>query len=286
MARQNAYDQIVSEILKSLEEGVAPWVKPWAGSGAHGAPMNALTKRQYTGINRMVLSLRMMNFSNPNFLTFKQAKNAGGNVRKGEKGSKVVYLGTGRYEDDNGDERAYKFLKSYTVFNVEQCENLPEKLTAWTKPEPFTDQEFIEFCQNTGADIRHGDERAYFAPLMDYVAMPHPQAFKTTDDYKATMLHELTHWTGHKSRLDRNLMVKALDKKGYAFEELIAELGAAFLCADLGVDGKLQHASYIASWIKALKNEPRMLIRAASHASKAAQFLHDQQQAAAIKDAA
>jgi len=282
------YEEITRQIIADLEKGVATWTKPWDGAGGFGMPRNGATKRPYSGINVLILmNAQMQNgWRTPQFLTFKQARTAGGNVKKGSKGTRVVFVGRTAKENDNGEEVFFKFLKTFTLFNVDQCENLPAKITDWQKPEPLSDEEFIRFIENTGATVQHGIDRAFYSPSLDYIGMPHHSAFRGEGDYKATLLHELTHWTNHKSRLDRKFGVSKKGNKAYAREELVAELGAAFLCADLGVAAKLQHSEYIASWLKVLKDDPRALMNAASHASKAAQYIHSLQQAAAIKDAA
>jgi antirestriction protein ArdC len=216
-------------------------------------------------------------------MTFRQAIELGGAVRKGEHGATVVYANrfTRTETDAKGEdvERSIPFLKAYTVFNVEQIDGLPELYIRPAAPQ-------IDVCSRidradrffaaAGADIRHGGDAAYYAPGPDYVQMPRFETFASPEGYYATLAHEMTHWTRHLTRLDRDLGGKRFRDEGYAREELVAELGAAFLCADLGLEltPREDHAAYIASWLRVLENDKRFVFTAAAHAQRAADFLH------------
>src|SRR5947208_143454 len=216
-------------------------------------------------------------------MTVKQPLALGAHVRKGEHGAMVVYADrftrTETDADGNGVEREIPFLKAYTVFNVAQIESLPPHYHA--RPEAKADKlELIEsaegFCAATGAVIRHGGNMAYYAPGPDLIQLPVPEAFRDAESYAATKAHELTHWTKHPSRLDRDFGGKRFGDTGYAREELVAELGAAFLCADLGItpEPREDHASYLAYWLELLREDKRAIFSAASHAQRAVDFLH------------
>lgn len=213
-------------------------------------------------------------FDSPYWLTFKQAKELGGNVRKGEKGTQIIYYTLWEKKDKETEEvEKIPMVKTFTVFNANQIDGIdfPSK-----QPAVVSDFERLahidQVVSNTGAVIEHHGLKAFFSPAANKIVMPKPERFNSQFDYYATLTHELTHWTGHKSRLDRKFgAVKG--NSDYAFEELVAELGSAFLMADLGVNGDVQHDSYIASWISALKNDKRFIFKAASQASKAHQWI-------------
>jgi antirestriction protein ArdC len=239
----------------------------------------------YSGINVLMLwsAAVEQGFTCPVWMTFKHATEFDAHVRKGEKGSLVVYANTVTKTEDDGTgvevEREIPFLKGYTVFNVEQIEGLPEIF--YTRPEPkHTGPARIDhaeaFFANTKADIRIRGARAYYASEADFIAMPPIESFRDAESYYATLTHEGTHWTKHPSRLDRDFGRKAWGDEGYAREELVAELGSAFLCADLELTPEVRddHASYIASWIDVLKNDKRAIVQAASYAQRAVDFLH------------
>lgn len=291
-AKADIYTRITNQIVADLETGVRPWIKPWHSDHTAGRITRPLRHNgePYSGINILSLwsSATAQGFTTPTWMTFKQAQELKASVRKGEKGSLVVYankiLRTEENEDGEDVERAIPFLKGYTVFNVEQIDGLPERFYA--KPEPrFDPVKRIEhaeaFFKDTGADIRHGGDRAFYAIHPNYVQMPPFEAFRDAESYYATLAHELTHWTRHPSRLDRDFGRKRHGDEGYAKEELVAELGAAFLCADLEItlEARDDHAAYIASWIKVLKDDTRAVFRAAAHAQRAVDFLHSLQTA-------
>jgi antirestriction protein ArdC len=286
--RGDVYTRITDKIITDLEKGVRPWMKPWSAEHAAGRITRPLRHNgiPYRGINVVMLWSASVGrgFACPLWLTFKQALELGGNVRKGESGELVVYANsitrTEAKEDGTEEEREIPFLKGYTVFNAEQCEGLPAQYYARSEPNALTPAQRIEaadvFFASTGADIRHGGTRAYYAESADYVQMPPFETFRDAVSHAATLAHELTHWTKHDKRLARDMgRVKWADE-GYAREELVAELGAAFLCADLGITPEVRedHAAYIASWLEVLKGDKRFVFSAASQAQRAVDYLH------------
>jgi antirestriction protein ArdC len=251
-----------------------------AATPGQNVPQNAVSNRPYSGCNVILLWLaRDRGWAAPRFLTFKQAIEAGGNVRKGEHGTKVYFIKQLLVKDGDDTEtetRLVPMMREYTVFNVQQREGLPDSIRAG-KPmrvrNPDTrDVLADEFLHSTGADIREGHGEALYVPSQDFISMPAFQAFKGADHFYNTAFHELTHWTGHKSRLDRDLKNR-FGSRDYAAEELVAELGAAFLCAEFGFDGDVRNAGYIATWIELLKADKRAFFTACSKASKAAEYL-------------
>ena len=279
------YENVTARILAELENGSAPWIKPWAATPGRNSPHNAATGNAYSGCNVILLWMAQAGFSSPRWLTFKQALDLGGNVRKGEKSVativKVLQL-QGKPKDGDTEGDRFTTLKAYAVFNVDQCEGLPETVI---NPEPITsrhdderDATIDEFIAATGADFRDdvGGDRAYFSPSKDFIAMPAFAAFNSAATYYATAFHELGHWTGHKSRLDRDDGMKGrFGDQAYAAEELVAELTAAFLCAEFSINGEMRHAGYIKNWIALLKSDARAFFTAASKAQAAAQYMRD-----------
>ena len=284
---KDVYQQVTDQIVAELEKGVRPWMKPWNTEHAAGRINRPLRANgiAYRGINILMLwaAAAEKGYAAPLWLTYKQAQELGGQVRKGEKGSLVVYANTiTKTEQDEATgedvEREIPFMKGYTVFNAEQVDGLPAHFYAMEKPtlDPVARIDRAEaFFAATRADIRHGGNQAYYTAGGDYVQMPPFPAFRDAESYYATLAHELTHWTKHPSRLDRDFGRKQWGDEGYAREELVAELGAAFLCADLGLtpEPRADHASYLASWQKVLKDDKRAIFAAASHAQKAADYL-------------
>ena len=299
--RTDVYQRITDRIVSELEKGVRPWLKPWNAEHAAGRITRPLRGNgiPYRGINVLMLWSAAMEkgFAAPIWMTFKQALEFNAHVRKGEQGSLVVYADKiirAETDADTGEEseRAIPFMKGYTVFNVEQIDGLPERFYAKAEPRGETVQriERVEgFFAATGAVVRHGGNRAYYSISTDHVQMPPIEAFRDAESYYATRAHETVHWTRHQSRLDRDFGRKRYGDEGYAIEELVAELGSAFLSADLDLTPEVRddHAAYIASWIKVLKDDKRAIFSAASHAQRAADFLHGlQQSASAQADAA
>jgi len=284
--RANLYDEVTGRIVAELEAGRVPWVQPWGrapGTPAASLPRNALTQRAYSGINILILWGAVIGHGWPSqgWLTFRQAREAGGSVRTGERGTAALYADRFTPETEKqraretGEEaRAVPFLKRFTLFNVAQCEGLPDRLAADPAPLPEceTVPEAEEVIAASGVDFRIGGERAFYVPAHDYVQVPPQPAFFEQIDYYRTCLHELTHATGHPSRLARDL-AHSFGSEAYAREELVAEMGSAFLCAALGIAPSLRHADYLASWLDVLREDNRAIFRAASAASKAADWL-------------
>ncbi len=281
MAKADFYQEITDRIISALEAGVTPWACPWEVELANGLPFNASTGHFYSGMNTVLLwsSAMEQRFTSSAWLTMKQANKLGGRIRKGEKSTPLFFYSMVEKEKDDGKKEEYPMLKIYRVFNLDQIEGLSEDYV----PEART-QRVDEFVASTGAYIEHYGQKAFYRPSVDKIVMPETP-FRSTDDYYATLLHELTHWTGAKQRLDRKGGAVFGDKD-YAFEELVAELGSAFLLAELGVTGTVQHDSYIASWLKALKNDKRYIFKAASQASKAHQYLVNLTASASLECAA
>ncbi|MDD2324405.1 MAG: zincin-like metallopeptidase domain-containing protein [Alphaproteobacteria bacterium] len=289
----NVYDRVTQKIIADLEQGVRPWQKPWSGDSTASRIMRPLRHNgeAYNGVNVLLLwdaALRG-GYQNPTWMTFKQAEVYGAHVRKGEKSSFIVYADKiTKLEADSMTgadvERHIPFMRGYNVFNVEQIEGLPERFLI--RPEALPETSLIErlvsvddFMMNTGVVIRHGGGRAYYAEGSDHIQMPSFDAFKDAESYYATLAHETTHWTKHKSRLDRDFGRVVWGDEGYAKEELVAEIGAAFLCADLGITPEIRedHAAYIDHWLKALKSDKKLIFTAAAHATRAVEFMKAKQ---------
>ncbi len=274
------YQEVTDRIVAELETGAAPWLKPWKTSIANGTslmPSNAATGRSYHGINIPILwhAAGERGYPTHQWLTFNQAKERGGSVRKGEKATQVVFTKKLRIKDkETEEEKQISMLRGYYVFNAVQVEGLPVREITLSPP---SDQEHRQsrvdaFIAATRADIRHGGNEAAYMPALDYIVMPPFGAFRTTEGYFATSLHELGHWSGHESRLDRNLEGR-FGTRSYAAEELVAELTSAFLCAHLGVTCELRHAGYLSKWVELLKADNRAIFTAAAKAQQAADFL-------------
>jgi antirestriction protein ArdC len=284
--RASLYDEITDKIIAELEAGRVPWVQPWGTAAVKATlamPKNAATSRQYGGINILILwgSVIEHEFAGQSWLTFRQALTLGGHVRKGERGTSVVYADRfvpaeeKRRARETGEEApAVPFLKRFTVFNTDQCDGLPADI-ATTAPPPLPGmiEPTVEtLIKATGVDFRIGGNRAFYAPTEDYVQVPPPAAYFEPINWHRTALHELSHASGHKLRLNRDLSGSYGTKK-YAFEELIAELGAAFSCASLGIVPTVRHSDYIGAWLEVLREDNRAIVRAASQATKAADYL-------------
>jgi len=285
-SRANLYDEITDKIIAELEVGRVPWVQPW-GTAAAKAPLampkNASTSRRYSGVNVLILwgAVIEQGFTGQSWLTFRQALSLGGHVRKGERGTTVVYADRFIPDDEkkraaeSGQEaQAIPFLKRFTVFNTDQCDELPDEIATVAPPPPpgMIEPRVEALIKATGIDFRIGGNRAFYVPAGDYVQVPPPAAYFEPINWHRTALHELGHASGHHSRLNRDLS-GAHGSKKYAFEELIAELCAAFSCASLGIVPTVRHADYIGSWLEALREDNRAIVRAASQASKAADFI-------------
>lgn len=286
--RSDVYQRVTDQIVTALERGVRPWHQPWHVAHTVGRITRPLRGNgvPYQGINVLMLWSAAMErgYAAPIWMTFKQALELKANVRKGERGSLVVYADRIRRSETDaktGEEAEIEipFLKGYTVFNVEQIDGLPEHFYA--RPAPRSDalqrvERAESFFAALNADIRHGGNRACYVVSQDFVQMPPFEAFRDAESYYATLAHETTHWTRHPSRLARDFGRKRFGDEGYAMEELVAELGAAFLCSDLELtpEPRDDHAAYIANWLTVLKSDKRAIFTAASHAQRAADFLH------------
>lgn len=284
--KTDLYQTVTDRIVASLEQGVRPWTKPW--SAANASPDFVLPRRgtgeAYRGINILMLwgAAADRGFKSPTWLTYKQAQEKGGQVMKGEKGSMVVYAGSltrSSTDEASGEESEHRihYLKSYTVFNTEQIDGLDERYPVPDAPTlaSFKRIELADaFVAATGAAIRHGGDRACYNRALDIVQMPPGETFRDPPAYYATLIHELTHWSGHPSRLDREFGERFADR-AYAFEELVAELGAAFLSAALNItpEPRDDHVAYLAHWLSVLKADKRAIFTAASHAQRAADYL-------------
>ena len=269
------YDAITAQIVAELEKGVAPWVKPWKTDGT--ADHNHVSSKPYRGINRLLLGISSMahGFASPAWATYKQWSESGAQVLKGSKGTNIVFFKPipGKKNEETGEaESGYCVIRGYTVFNATQT-NLPVPAPIVTEsafnPIPACE----EFLIKTGAAISHGGDAAFYAPGPDRIQIPNKSAFNDESSYYAVAFHELTHWTGAQSRLDRDLSKGRFGNPAYAFEELVAEIGAAFLCADHGIQGELRHAAYIESWLKACRDDNKAIFRAAALSQKAADYL-------------
>jgi antirestriction protein ArdC len=286
----DVYTKVTNKIIADLERGNLTWLHPWKSGHTAGhvsRPLRAGGK-PYRGVNILMLWASAMEcgFTSPLWMTYRQATELGGQVRKGEKGSLVVYADSftksGTDEKGRDIETTIPFMKGYTVFNSEQVDGLPGHFYASTTPVDKNIHRFetVErFFAATGATVKHGGNQAFYSPSQDIVQMPEFQTFRDAESYYATLAHEMTHWTRHESRLNRDLGRKRFGDAGYAMEELVAEIGAAFLSADLGItpETREDHAAYIALWLKVLKNDKRAIFTAASHAQKATDHLHGYQ---------
>ena len=284
--RSSLYQEITDKIIAELEAGRLPWVQPWGTSAVQAPlamPKNAATKRRYSGINVLILwgAVVQHGFPGQSWLTFRQALSLGGNVRKGERGTTVVFADRfipdqerARAREQGDEPNAIPFLKRFTVFNVTQCDGLPADLA--TVPPPVPDglilPEVADLIRASGADLRLGGDQAFYSPALDYIQVPRPEAYFEPINWHRTALHELGHWSGAAPRLGRDLS-GGYGSKSYAREELVAEMTAAFTCATLGITPTVRHADYIGSWLEVLREDDRAIVRAASAASKAAEFL-------------
>ncbi|MEZ0018211.1 ArdC family protein [Sinorhizobium fredii] len=290
-SRQDIYSRITDQIIGSLEKGVKPWTQPWNAGHAAGPVTRPLrfNGEAYSGINILSLwaSAMELGFAAPIWMTFRQALELGGHVRKGEKGSPVVYANSivkTEIDEKTGGEAdvTIPFMKGYTVFNVEQIESLPGHYYALRVSSRNPDERLTHaeaFFAAVGARILNGGNAAYYRPASDHIQMPPFEAFFNAQSYYATLAHESVHWTRHPSRLDRSFEHHRYGDAGYAKEELVAELGAAFLCADLelALEDRNDHAAYIAAWLQVLREDKRAIFAAAAHAQRAVDFLHGRQ---------
>ena len=265
------YTEVTNRVIERLENGCIPWIKPWHTENT--LDKNIKTGNEYNGINRIILG--MSGYQSNIWASFKQWKDLGANVKLHEKGTAIVFYKpvSGVKVTSEGDEIIYNsvFTTSY-IFNAEQVEGIEIKPRV-IEDKPFSNNVMVDdMVTNTGAHIKHGGNSAYFSPSEDYINMPIKSDFFDEAGYYATLLHELTHWSGHKHRLDRTKGKRFGDTQ-YAFEELIAELGSAFLCEKYSVKGDIRHEGYIQSWLKALKNDNKMIFKASAYAQKSTDYI-------------
>ncbi len=292
---QSIFTQVTKVFIDALKTGAPPWRRPWTpADSVPGYPVNAGTERRYTGINITILwtSAIVNGYEYDRWLTFRQVKKIGGRVRRGQKGTVAVLFKNIKVDpriDPQEDKeqaqakRSYKIARAYTLFNVEQCTGLPEKIHKGVQPPVKLEQnwqshqhadDFVNLC---GAKVRHAGNIATYIPTSDIICMPPKAAFDSPAGYYSTLMHELTHWTGHRSRLNRSGIVDSHPFKsvGYAFEELIAEIGSAFLCTDHQIFGEMCHESYVLDWIEILENDPKAIFTSSAMAWKARNYLMD-----------
>jgi antirestriction protein ArdC len=276
---KDIYSEVTNRIVVALEQGTPPWVCPWRQGSA--LPNNLATGKAYRGINVLILAIEAMsrNFTDNRWLTFRQANALGARIRQGEHGTSIVFYRMHEINDTtdgfgelSGEVRKIPLLKTYVVFNADQLNGLPDRFVL-PPLQPWQPLEVAEqLIAQTGALICHGGNQAFYRPSSDMIQLPPMTSFAHADDYYATALHELCHWTGHSARLNR-LSVQRPGIEAYAFEELVAEIGAAFLCAHCGLNGVVEHASYIETWLNALRRDKRLIFVAAGAAQKAADFV-------------
>lgn len=274
--KTDIYSKVTDSIIETMEKGFIPWEKDWKLSGM---PKNRVSKRPYSGINFLILS--MSPYGCEQWLTFKQAKALGGSVRKGEKGTTVVFYKKIQKKDENNENKTFSVLKNYTVFNVEQCDDI-EPLSS-IKNEFCGPMAYIHHIEAIRAHhditVKHGNP-AYHT-TGDFVLLPKLSEFDSEIAYCQSAAHEFVHWTGHISRHDRfTHFDESLKTKNelYAAEELVAELGAAMICADIGIHSITTHAAYLQGWLKALKNDKKYIFQAAAKANKAVALLQEHPQ--------
>lgn len=281
MFSRHIHQQITERILADLKAGTAPWLRPWKNGRSAALPFNGTTGKRYRGNNTLNLWQDMdeRGWTDPRFATFNQIRDAGGTVRKGAKAVHIHFASTIEREaksaqeevraDENGLVSFY-FLRGSSVFNFADVEGIEGIERVSETPIPA---EVLDLTEALSVDLRIGGDRAFFSPTTDHINMPPPAAFDGIEHFQATYMHELTHWTGHTSRLDRIEKGARFKSKAYAFEELVAELGAAFLCAECGIEGQLRHADYIGAWITLLEDHDTAFYSAAQQAQAAVDFI-------------
>lgn len=295
---QSPAARITATIIEKLEQGTKPWVKPWRGVPISRPLRSCGTP--YRGMNTFWLWMmaEASGFASPYWMTYRQCAKLGGQVRKGEKSSIAIFYKTYEKEvetpDGGEDTETRRVLRSYAIFNADQCDDLP----AMYSPEPLMEpvepagrrRRIDAFFARIDAQLRHKGSEAYYEPVRDRITMPPTTLFEGFDHYYATLAHELSHWTGHSSRLDRDLKNR-FGSEAYAAEELVAELSSAILGAELGlpVTHLDNHASYISHWLKLLKSDDRAMLTAAAKAEEASSLLlrlggHDERSDSAFGD--
>lgn len=281
--KKNTYEMITEEVIAAMEAATGNFELPWNKSACSGLPVNGSTKKEYKGINIVMLwiSAASNGFTSNEWFTFKQAKDLKGQVRKGEKGTRVVFWKfleketeeSSENEDSKTNKSTVPVCRYFTVFNRDQIDGLPEVETSEIT-EVERNMNIEMFIRGTGARIVEGPINASYNPAQDFVKIPSIHLFTSPEAYYSTLFHELGHWTGHSTRLDRDLSGRFGDTS-YAMEELIAEMTSAFLCAEFQTPNFLQHGEYLANWIQVLKDDKYAIFTAAREATKAAQFLKE-----------
>ncbi len=284
------YSLVNDRIIAALEQGIVPWKRPWTGR----LPTNYDSGKQYRGVNILTLGIAEMvhGYSSPYWITFRQAQKHGGHIKRGERATYIVFsdrkVKEVEKEDGMTELKVYHFIKSFPVFNWDQTEGVPKK-EAGLALDP--DRDLIEVCDSilngmpNPPAYREGGNSAYYAPGDDLVNLPPKETFKTTEGYAATKFHEYAHSTGHKTRLNRPgvMGVVAFGSNDYGFEELIAELTSAYLCASNGIDNTLENSSaYIQNWLGVLRNDKSMLLKASGKATMAVDFILGKHSSTAI----
>lgn len=284
-ARRDVCEDITTRIVEALEKGAAPWRCPMDQTGSVLLPENASTGKPYQGINILNLwvTAQIDGFSSHRWMTFKQAKDAGGCVRKGSKGTTAVFYKTLEKDSDRVDDATGEplkdyipMLRSFTLFNLDQIDGLEHlREDAERAPCAFTPIEVGERLMNAcGVPVREVGTQAFYRPSTDEITMPARDRFACSQEFYATFAHELTHATGHAKRCDRKPYETKITRGGYAFEELVAELGSLFATAHIGLPQPItNHDSYIASWLAVLKNDKRCIFKAAAQAQRACDWI-------------
>lgn len=279
---RDLYAEVTNRIVSALEAGLTPWIRPWSVD-FDPTPINAVSRRSYRGINAVLLTLEAQarGYSRSAWLTFRQASELGARVRRGESGTTVVFYKLNelphsatveQVEDANGP-KVISFLRHFVVFNLAQVDGLPDRLRVKEAIVAWNSQEAAEaLLTESGAKIQHGGVEAYYSPPDDRIQLPERASFRDASTYYATAFHELTHWSGHPGRLNRSLG-RRFGEAAYAMEELIAEMGSAFLCASCYLEGRLRHANYIGDWLKVLRSDKRAVFAAAAKAQQATDYI-------------
>ena len=273
--RRDPMQEFADRIVEQLEQGVKPWVRDWNPDKCEGpqAPFNPVTGGRYHGINVLILGMDMRAFQtgDPRWMTYQQAHEKGYQVCKGEKSTTIFFTKSYEVEDDKADDgkKAVRILRHYAVFHASQIDGIPPYKAPTVEEAPWARPEAADIIlKNSGAIIRTGGEKAFYSPLTDHIQLPPENAFRGPPEFAATALHELAHWTGHPSRLNRDLKPK-FGSAGYAMEELRAELSSALMAGELGIPADIpNHASYIQNWLKPLKEDKREIFRAAADAQR------------------
>jgi antirestriction protein ArdC len=270
--------RVTARIMEALKAGTPPWRRPWRESADMGFPTNALTKKSYRGIN--VLLLQAQGFASKHWATYQQWQNIGGQVMKGERATKIVFYKpfSKSVINDDGEEEKEDFfvLREYSVFNAEQCKDPAIKLPTATAPNFVDFEPAEEAIKATGADIRFGGNRAVYRVEQDYIQLPPKVSFISEREYYGTVTHEVSHWSGHESRLNRLGKNVSFGSAAYAFEELVAEIAGCFMCTELNLpqsEDLTNQNAYLANWLQVLQGDNGAIMRAASQASKAVDFI-------------